>query len=103
MDGPDADLLQSCEKILGHIDRFFKAAQPVVGGTHSIITGREQKDEKYEPEKACNDEDTASLETFACRLTWQTYIIQPERLAAATMRWTLEKRRPNLAMPRAGS
>lgn len=102
MNGSDAHLVQSFKKVLGHIYGLFKAVQPIVGGTHSGIADS-RKIVKYELEKACNYEDTASLETFPCRLTWKTYIFQPERLAAATMRYASAKRRPNLEMPSAGS
>jgi hypothetical protein len=38
MDGSDAHLVQSCKEVFGHIDRLFKAVQPVVGGAHSSIS-----------------------------------------------------------------
>lgn len=64
MDGPDAHLVQSGEKVFGHIDRLFEAIKPIVGGTHSYNSGGDREIEKKRLEKACNDEDTASLETF---------------------------------------
>lgn len=57
-----AHLVQPREKVLGDIDGLFEAVQPVVGGTHPSNSEREQREtERNELEKACNDEDTASL------------------------------------------
>lgn len=43
MNGSDAHLVQSCEEVLGHIYRLFKAVQPVIGGPHSSSSEKEQR------------------------------------------------------------
>lgn len=42
MNGPNTHLMQSCEKVLGHINRLFEALQPVIDGTHSVLSERDQ-------------------------------------------------------------
>lgn len=38
VDRPDAHLVQSSEKILGHIHRLLKAVEPVIERTHDVLS-----------------------------------------------------------------